>query len=88
MGSPAFPSPQQQADLRRAAELASPLTDKPANRQLSLSRQPNALAVIEFARRAEANNGTTHQIRNQPASPAFPLTLTCQGVIALCTPLL
>ena len=50
MGSPAFPSPQQQADLRRVAELPPPRTEKLVNRQLSLSLQPNALAVIEFIR--------------------------------------
>ena len=50
MGSPAFPSLQQQADLRKAAELPPPRTEKLANRQLSLSLQPNALAVIEFIR--------------------------------------
>ena len=50
MGSPAFPSLQQQADLRRAGELPPPLTENLANRQLSLSLQPNALAVIELIR--------------------------------------
>jgi len=50
MGSPAFPSLQQQAALRTAAELPLPQTVKIANRQLSLSLQPNALAVIEFPR--------------------------------------
>jgi xylan 1,4-beta-xylosidase len=50
MGSPAFPSRQQQTDLRRAAELPPPLIEKLTSRQLSLSLQPNALAVIEFTR--------------------------------------
>ena len=49
MGSPPFPSLQQQADLRRAAELPPPLTERLGKRQLSLSLRPNALAVIEFA---------------------------------------
>jgi xylan 1,4-beta-xylosidase len=49
MGSPPFPSRQEQAELRRAAELPPPRTVKLAKRQLSLSLQPNALAVIEFA---------------------------------------
>jgi xylan 1,4-beta-xylosidase len=50
MGSPAFPSLQQQAALRAAAELPLPQTVKMAKRRLSLSLQPNALAVIEFPR--------------------------------------
>ena len=49
MDRPAFPSPRQQADLRKAAELPSPLTAKLTDRQMSLSLQPNALAVIEFS---------------------------------------
>jgi xylan 1,4-beta-xylosidase len=49
MGSPAFPSLQQQIDLRRAAELPPPVTEGLGKRQLSLSLKPNALAVIEFA---------------------------------------
>jgi xylan 1,4-beta-xylosidase len=51
MGSPDFPSREQQAVLRRAAELPSPLTEKIVDGQLSVSLQPNALAVIEFAGR-------------------------------------
>ena len=50
MGSPAFPSLQQQAALRAAAELPLPQTVKMAKRRLSLSLHPNALAVIEFPR--------------------------------------
>jgi hypothetical protein len=48
MGSPDFPSLKQQADLRKAAELPPPLTAKVVDGQLSVSLQPNALAVIEF----------------------------------------
>jgi len=49
MGSPPFPSLQQQAALRRAAELRAQIV-KMRDRRLSLSLQPNALAVIEFPR--------------------------------------
>jgi hypothetical protein len=49
MGSPDFPSRDQQAALRKAAELLSPLTTNFAGGQLSVLLQPNALAVIEFA---------------------------------------
>ena len=49
MGSPDFPSREQQAVLRRAAELPSPLTEKIVDGQLLVSLQPNALAVIELA---------------------------------------
>jgi xylan 1,4-beta-xylosidase len=51
MGSPDFPSREQQAVLRHAAELPSPLTAKIVDGQLLVSLQPNALAVIEFAGR-------------------------------------
>jgi xylan 1,4-beta-xylosidase len=51
MGRPDFPSREQQAVLRHAAELPSPLTEKIVDGQLSVSLQPNALAVIEFAGR-------------------------------------
>jgi xylan 1,4-beta-xylosidase len=50
MGSPPFPSLQQQAALRRAAELPLAQTVKITDQRLSLSLQPNALAVIEFPR--------------------------------------
>jgi xylan 1,4-beta-xylosidase len=49
MGRPDFPSREQQAVLRRAAELPSPLTEKIVDGQLLVSLQPNALAVIELA---------------------------------------
>jgi xylan 1,4-beta-xylosidase len=49
MGSPDFPSRKQQAALRKAAELPPPVDAKVADGQLSLSLQPNALAVIEFS---------------------------------------
>jgi xylan 1,4-beta-xylosidase len=52
MGSPDFPSREQQAALRKVAELPPPLTAKLADGQLLVSLQPNALAVIQFA---EAN---------------------------------
>jgi xylan 1,4-beta-xylosidase len=48
MGRPPFPSLQQQADLRTAAELAPPQTLKLVKNELLLSLQPSALAVIEF----------------------------------------
>jgi xylan 1,4-beta-xylosidase len=48
MGSPAFPSREQQAALRKAAELPPPRTAKPVDGRLSVSLQGNALAVIEF----------------------------------------
>ncbi|MBV8376395.1 MAG: glycosyl hydrolase family 39 [Verrucomicrobia bacterium] len=49
MGSPDFPSREQQAALRKAAELPPPLLAKLVDRRLSLSLEPNALVVIEFA---------------------------------------
>jgi xylan 1,4-beta-xylosidase len=49
MGSPDFPSRDQQAALRKAAELPPPLTTSFADGQLSVLLQPQALAVIEFA---------------------------------------
>jgi xylan 1,4-beta-xylosidase len=48
MGSPAFPSMREQALLRREAELAPPFAVRLKKPYLSLSLQPNALAVIEF----------------------------------------
>jgi xylan 1,4-beta-xylosidase len=52
MGSPDFPSREQQAALRKVAQLPPPLTAKLVDGQLLVSLQPNALAVIQFA---EAN---------------------------------
>jgi xylan 1,4-beta-xylosidase len=49
MGSPDFPSREQQAELRKAAELPPPLDANLVDGQLSVSLQPNALAVVEFA---------------------------------------
>ena len=49
MGSPDFPSREQQAALRKAAELPPPVIAKVVDGHLSLSLQPNALAVIEFS---------------------------------------
>jgi xylan 1,4-beta-xylosidase len=51
MGRPDFPSREQQAVLRHAADLPSPLTEKIVDGRLLVSLQPNALAVIEFAGR-------------------------------------
>ena len=48
MGSPDFPSREQQAALRKAAQLPPPMNAKVVDGSLSLSLQPNALAVIEF----------------------------------------
>jgi xylan 1,4-beta-xylosidase len=48
MGSPDFPSLEQQAALRKAAVLPLPSIAKLPDGQLSVSLQPNALAVIEF----------------------------------------
>jgi xylan 1,4-beta-xylosidase len=48
MGSPDFPSLEQQAALRKAAELPLPFMVKLPEGQLSVSLQPSALAVIEF----------------------------------------
>jgi xylan 1,4-beta-xylosidase len=48
MGRPPFPSREQQADLRRVAELPPAQTLKLTEQKLSLLLQPNALAVIEF----------------------------------------
>ena len=50
MGSPAFPSREQQAKLRKVAELPPVLPVKITDRKLSFLLQPNALAVIEFPR--------------------------------------
>jgi xylan 1,4-beta-xylosidase len=49
MGSPDFPSREQQAALRKVAELPPQLTAKLVDGQLLVSLQPNALAVIQFA---------------------------------------
>ena len=49
MGSPDFPSREQQAALRRAADLPPPVNAKVEDGHLSFSLQPNALAVIEFS---------------------------------------
>jgi xylan 1,4-beta-xylosidase len=49
MGNPDFPSREQQAALRRAAELPLPATAKLVHGRLSVLLQPNALAVIEFS---------------------------------------
>jgi xylan 1,4-beta-xylosidase len=51
MGSPDFPSREQQTALRKAAELPPPLSAKFVDGRLSVSLQPNALAVLEFAGR-------------------------------------
>jgi xylan 1,4-beta-xylosidase len=48
MGRPDVPSLGQQAALRRAAELPPPRTARLVDGRISLSLQPNALAVIEF----------------------------------------
>jgi xylan 1,4-beta-xylosidase len=48
MGSPDFPSLEQQAALRKAAVLPPAPSAKIVDGQLSVSLQPNALAVIEF----------------------------------------
>jgi len=48
MGRPAFPSREQQAELRKVAELPPPRVAKLADQKLPLLLQPNALAVIEF----------------------------------------
>ena len=48
MGRPAFPSREQQAELRKVAELPPPRLAKLADQKLPLLLQPNALAVIEF----------------------------------------
>jgi xylan 1,4-beta-xylosidase len=48
MGRPAFPSREQQAELRKVAELAPARVMKMADQKLPLLLQPNALAVIEF----------------------------------------
>jgi xylan 1,4-beta-xylosidase len=49
MGSPDFPSLEQQTALRKAAVLPPASTAKLTEGQLSVALQPNALAVIEFA---------------------------------------
>jgi xylan 1,4-beta-xylosidase len=51
MGSPDFPSREQQTALRQAAELPPPRTANFVDGRLSVSLQPNALAVLEFAGR-------------------------------------
>jgi xylan 1,4-beta-xylosidase len=48
MGRPPFPSREQQAELRKIAELPPARTVKLTTGKLSLSLKPNALAVIEF----------------------------------------
>jgi xylan 1,4-beta-xylosidase len=48
MGSPDFPSLEQQAALRKAAILPPAPSAKIVDGQLSVSLQPNALAIIEF----------------------------------------
>jgi xylan 1,4-beta-xylosidase len=48
MGRPAFPSREQQAELRKVAELPPARVMKMADQKLPLLLQPNALAVIEF----------------------------------------
>jgi xylan 1,4-beta-xylosidase len=48
MGSPDFPSLEEQAVLRKAALLPPPLTIKLPDGRLSVSLASNALAVIEF----------------------------------------
>ena len=48
MGSPDCPSLEQQAFLRKAAELPPPTNAKVVEGKLSVSLQPNALAVIEL----------------------------------------
>ena len=48
MGSPDCPSLEQQAFLRKAAELPPPTSAKVVEGKLSVSLQPNALAVIEL----------------------------------------
>jgi xylan 1,4-beta-xylosidase len=48
MGGPAFPSREQQAELRKRAELPPALPVKLKDGKLSVLLQPNALAVIEF----------------------------------------
>ena len=48
MGSPDFPSRQQQAALRKAAELPPARAAKLVDGRLSVSLQANALAVLEF----------------------------------------
>jgi xylan 1,4-beta-xylosidase len=50
MGSPDFPSREQQAALRTAAEPPPPTSAKISKGQLVLTLQPTALAVIEFLR--------------------------------------
>jgi xylan 1,4-beta-xylosidase len=48
MGSPDFPSREQRAALRQAAELPPPKIAKIVDGQFSVSLLPSALAVIEF----------------------------------------
>jgi xylan 1,4-beta-xylosidase len=49
MGSPDFPSLEQQAALRKVAELPPPHALKLPDGEMSISLLPNALAVIEFS---------------------------------------
>ncbi len=48
MGSPDFPSREQQAMLREAAALPPPASTRLVKGQLTLTLKPHALAVIEF----------------------------------------
>jgi xylan 1,4-beta-xylosidase len=48
MGRPPFPSRDQQAQLRKLSELPPAQAVKLMNQKLTISLQPNALAVIEF----------------------------------------
>ena len=48
MGRPAFPSREQQSELRKVAKLPPPRVTKLTDQKLPLLLQPNALAVIEF----------------------------------------
>ncbi|MEO6716116.1 MAG: glycosyl hydrolase [Novosphingobium sp.] len=51
MGSPQYPRPDQIAQLRRAAEIAPPVTFRlDDDRRLSLALPPEGVALIEFAR--------------------------------------
>jgi xylan 1,4-beta-xylosidase len=48
IGSPDFPSREQQVALRTAAELPPPTIAEIVKGQLPLNLQPSALAVVEF----------------------------------------
>ena len=50
MGSPAFPSREQIAELRKAAELPAPEKLAIKNGEITLTLQPHSLAVIEVAK--------------------------------------